>query len=71
MNNALRRVNQRNCPDCIDTSYVDKDGKLHIIFDVCEVHRNIGNEETEIERLAREDYQRRIDSGDPTQLGYG
>lgn len=71
MNNATRRLPQRDCPDCIDLSFEDEKGELHLLFDVCPAHQALGLTETEEERLAREDYERRVDSGDPTQLGYG
>lgn len=66
MNESIRHLPQRDCPDCIDT-VIDN---VHL-FNICPVHLGIGQSETEEERLAREDYERRVASGDPTQLGYG
>ena len=60
---------QKDCYNCIDLSYTDANGVLHIEFDICQAHLR---EKIDFEEEVRKaEYQRRVDSGNPWELGYG
>lgn len=42
LQNILKRYKQSECPMCLDISYKDADGKEHVIYDICQVHVDMG-----------------------------
>lgn len=40
-----RKFKQKDCPACLDLSWLDEDGNEHIVFDICITHLKMGVEE--------------------------
>ena len=38
---TIARMQMKDCPICIDMTYIDADGLEHILFDICEVHMKV------------------------------
>jgi hypothetical protein len=45
--NPYRKFKQRDCPACLDLSWVDDEGEEHIVFNICDTHLQMGEEENE------------------------
>ena len=46
---TIARMQMKDCPICIDMTYIDADGLEHILFDICEVHMKVTDHARRIE----------------------